>query len=306
MSAHVDRMARLDKALRENSYFLRGLPFLFIFGHWNLKDMLGEELMKTLGRRNVILATTDQSSPWATEKFRKILEQGVIVPYVPHSMAHETDPWMPLQRRREGYMFHGDVGRWDFGLRDKMLASMRLAAKNQKVRIDIRVGEMTRGNQTSLQSSFSQARYMESAYPYLNASLCMSPSGDTITTRRLFDALEAGCVPVLVWSWYSMTWDHVNFYTALPFPHSINWQSLALRFGPCPRAARQQHQIRQTIDDKWLAKWHGAEFVLEKMRDRGRRAFRDHLDYVHNPQGVAKAMLREIRHILASKVDQRW
>ena len=32
----------------------------------------------------------------------------------------------------------------------------------------------------------------------LNASLCFSPAGDMMTTRRLFDTLAAGCVPVLL------------------------------------------------------------------------------------------------------------
>ena len=40
--------------------------------------------------------------------------------------------------------------------------------------------------------------------PYLShkameeAKLCLCPEGDTITTKRLFDALARGCVPVVI------------------------------------------------------------------------------------------------------------
>ena len=54
----------------------------------------------------------------------------------------------------------------------------------------------------------------------LSARFCLVPRGDTPTSRRLYDAMHAGCIPVLV----SDAWDH-----SLPFRHTIPWDDFTFR-----------------------------------------------------------------------------
>lgn len=101
--------------------------------------------------------------------------------------------------------------------------------------VDVRVAEISRGNTSALRRRFDERAYAESGHSYclralladvgdpfvfvfrrsrrraagafhryLNASLCLSPAGDVPSSRRLFDAMAAGCIPVLVRSLYQM------------------------------------------------------------------------------------------------------
>ena len=322
ISAHVDRMSRLADALRSNTHLRQGRPFLFIFGHPSFDKILGLPLVRALGKRNVILATTDPTFSRIVSQsfsfspaFKRVVERGIAVPLLAHSLAHETSAHAVLERRRAGFMFHGGLGRFDFGLRNKTIAIMG-AVRQKGIPVDIQIGEMTRGNQNGLASSFNNARYARSASSFLRASLCMVPSGDVVTSRRLFDALEAGCVPVLVRSWFAMNLyktvcsdplcspgasasrsvklgDH--FYTSLPFPSSIDWASMTIRLVPS-RTCNKRQTLGHTSDAQWLSKWHHTGSALEDLRWRGRRAFHDHMDYEYNPSGVANALLRDLHH----------
>ena len=51
---------------------------------------------------------------------------------------------------------------------------------------------------------------------------CVVPAGDTLTSRRLFDALAAGCVPLIL---RPSAWQLTQH---LPFPHTIRWESIAV------------------------------------------------------------------------------
>ena len=56
--------------------------------------------------------------------------------------------------------------------------------------------------------------YMRSGGAYRAASICMVPAGDVLSSRRLFDALSAACVPLLLRSWYLLNKNKQTFYTA--------------------------------------------------------------------------------------------
>ena len=185
-----------------------------------------------------------------------------------------------------------------------MTALSELPSRGLKV--SLRVTEMTRGDQKRLLDSFKAKKYARSAAAYLESSLCIIPSGDTITTRRLFDALEAGCVPVLARSWYVMTKESDDFFTALPFPLSVDWASFAPRIIVSQACTRHTDQYPAT-DADWLLSWHHAKSALERMRQLSRCAFRKHMDYVHNPRGVSNALLREIADRLRrQRVEAYW
>mgnify|MGYP002631198814 CR=1 FL=1 len=115
-----------------------------------------------------------------------------------------------------------------------------------------------------------------SARSMLTAQLCLIPEGDTVTSRRLFDALAAGCVPVL------LRLNPAVWLADLPFPRVVNWSSIAL-----------VHEW--PVPPERLARWleqHAADTpMLEAMSTRGRVSFEQYFDVDCNPSGVAAALL---------------
>ena len=61
---------------------------------------------------------------------------------------------------RSGIMFHGGLGRFDFGNRERMSRVMkRVQALFPRIRVDMRVSEFSRGNQTLLREVFNLSAY---------------------------------------------------------------------------------------------------------------------------------------------------
>ena len=56
---------------------------------------------------------------------------------------------------------------------------------------------------------------------YLSSKLCLAPAGDTPTSRRLFDSMAAGCLPVLMAP-------AEDIMPNLPFPKAIDWPQTVL------------------------------------------------------------------------------
>ena len=132
--------------------------------------------------------------------------------------------------------------------------------------------------------------------------ICPAPAGDTLTSRRLFDSLSAGCVPLVLRSWFLMSRKRYTFETGLPFPHAIAWGDIALRLAPAPPSKA----ACLAGDVEWLTWWLGGAGAgaalswdprggrLAMMRQRGAEVFRAHLDYERNSAGVATALLAEL------------
>ena len=59
----------------------------------------------------------------------------------------------------------------------------------------------------------------------LSSIFCLVPEGDTSTTRRLFDALAAGCVPVVI---APMNANLKSMTANLPFTNLVDWGRIAI------------------------------------------------------------------------------
>jgi len=119
---------------------------------------------------------------------------------------------------------------------------------------------------------------------YLDSKLCFAPASDAPTSRRLFDAMAAGCVPVI-----GAAVDDVA--PNLPFRASVDWASTVLWSGPM--SCSLLHHANETA--AWLAELlapHNAP-KLECMRRKTRNAYRRHLSYRGN--GAVTALLRELQ-----------
>ena len=314
--AHRRRMSALTAALEALPPFIgRKKPLLLLHCAFSPQHM-GVPLLTALGRGNLIVASCDPffaRDLGASTPFTHAYRRGVTIPYYPHSLAYDGGggrSWTngssggnrsggdvgksggggvgEVHGARSGLMFHGGLGRYDHGLREEMLQLLEEVRRNRSVLVDTQTGEMTRGFNRSAHSENSYARTAQS---YRAASICMVPSGDHASSRRLFDAMSAGCVPLLVRLFHRMRKERHTFATSLPFPLSIDWRAVSLWLGPRPGSWLC---MRRTKD--WLLRWHSHGAELEAIRRNVRAAFHAYLDSDHNPEGIVLGLLREIEH----------
>jgi len=293
LAEHQRRMHGVAEALRSNRYWKasrrQGTPFVLIVGHYSHHRHVTESLTQELSRGNAVLAVADrmhgkQMPAPKGSPLRGLVSHGITMPYWAHAHAAYVDG---NRAERAGLMFHGGVGRHDYGTRDRLVRVMRLLQKRGDP-VDLQLAEFTRGGGADKETLHGAryAAYQASGRAYLNASLCATPAGDTITSRRLFDAMSAACVPVLMISRFFFRAENATFYTGLPFPHSIDWRATTLRLLP-------GHAKCEVEDVLWMSAWHGSTSAVDEIRWRVLAAYRAHLDYSHNPRGVASALLRE-------------
>ena len=300
---HLRRMHRLSKALAAEPCFMSTdraadsscgtlAPYLLITSGVVLDEVLGGPLQKVLAAARpdaIWLASVDPGLAAigrnTLQPARFLLGAALTLPYWAHTCAGtQLDAAVP----RRGVLFHGGVQRFDFGVRPRIVAMLQTLSHrhdNASFPVDLRIAEMTaRGASSQLEQ---WTAYVQSGRAFAASSLCMAPAGDTLTSRRTFDALAGGCVPVHVRSGFLYSLENYHFGTALPFPSSIDWQRLTLRLIASTPAECAVHGA------DWLAAWHDQRAALTEMRRAGVAAFRAHLDLSHNPHGVAVALLRE-------------
>ena len=126
---------------------------------------------------------------------------------------------------------------------------------------------------------------------YLNSKICLVPAGDTPTSRRLFDSMAAGCLPVLMAP-------AEDIMPNLPFPNAINWPQTVLFGGGLSCSLRDNPDA--TIG--WVQSLLKPENE-KKLQCMGRRAQKVFLKYLTlRDEGVASALLHEIdlKRVLAA------
>jgi len=130
----------------------------------------------------------------------------------------------------------------------------------------------------------------------LASTFCLVPEGDTTTSRRLFDALAAGCVPIVLARTKELA-------PNLPFPSSVAWRDIAVFGGSLECAAERLEDMsrwmRQLVIGVSSEACAGAVHppvpclreAVEAMRGRARAAFTNYLSYRH--PGIVDALLAE-------------
>ena len=209
--------------------------------------------------------------------------------------------------KRDGFIFHGDNGRYDFGARGavrNMAAHLRTPHSFVGLRL-MNTAEASKSRSAAHSAHRTISQHTTSAM--LNASICFVPQGDTDTSRRLFDALSTGCVPVII---------KVNggkprhtMMANLPFHHSLDWRALAhfLSAGLANIGEREREGVGmlgervvscRRQEAAQLDRWHADVLTLSQMRRNAIEAFSAHLNVEVRPRGVCDAFLRELAYIL--------
>lgn len=252
--------------------------FIFVDTDWDWdKHVMGERLAHMVKEKGAILATVDS----VIASFGGVVPGNVVVvPYKAHyeleNVAEVADTdHMEEAGRNVSVAFHGSLRRRNSGqLRSGLIHVLKqlpnVSVENQSfygISPTVFAGVTSRTAAVLTRSRF-----------------CVVPAGDTPSSRRLFDSLAAGCVPIIFNSLKEIA-------PSLPFRHTVDWSEVAIFAGSMECTV---NQVRRT--SAWLRRLLSpgilAEEAIAKMRLKGRSVFRDVLSYRH--AGPAAALLVEV------------
>merc|ERR1719313_218176 len=121
----------------------------------------------------------------------------------------------------------------------------------------------------------------ESANTYLNSKFCLIAEGSTPTSRRLFDALAGGCVPIMIGG-------EAGIKRNLPFQKTIDWSNIVY-YGGDLDCVGQNYAGTQKFLKSFL---EIPEAEIDERRMRGFKAFKEALSY--KGPGIVDGLLREL------------
>ena len=206
------------------------------------------------------------------------------------------------QHRPIHLFFAGNCRRRDGGVRATILAvhdRMRATAQRNVVVNERVITGPTADWQNTSHVRKAAALAKDTAQQMLASDLCLCPAGDTLSSRRLFDALAAGCVPVIVVAPGGSFFDQVTQAPAagaagalrvfarrhLPFADSIDWPAVAFYWVARPGRDDDLYAFLMRLSSAQM------RAAREVMRVAGRLAFLQHMDAERNAAGVVSAIL---------------
>ena len=301
----------------------QGRDFLVLNSFYWLKDAVGKELLSTLMSGPSIFTTSDRN--YVDFLAINATVTPTVIPYKAHYSLEDyawLQLNAPPKARKYSVTFHGSTGRGarneyaDGELRqlicdrlgpklahsslhcihDVWMKQTALADNSRESgagTIDNAVTRLGQKNGQNLKSDGYRTWIVpkgrkadpETLKAYVNSKICLVPAGDTPTSRRLFDSMAAGCLPVLM----AQTED---ILPNLPFPHAIDWPRTVLFGGGLSCSLKDNADA--TV--RWVQSLLRPENE-EKLQCMARRAQRTFLKYLSlRDVGIVSAILHEIKH----------
>ena len=190
-----------------------GRNFLFVTTHYNPVRIFGLRLLGVLQAGPAWIATADKSFG-EMQILRPRGEGLVTIPYKAHYLL-EAAAWDQTRRSAPGltFMFHGCTKRSspEGELRGTFVDMLRDLPGASLVTVSYSCDHQYA---TDLDLTRQASRFTVATY--LNASFCFVLPGDSPTSRRLFDGLAAGCMPIVMG-------DPAEAVPNLPFHASLDW-----------------------------------------------------------------------------------
>lgn len=308
--SEVGHFQRVDELVREMlalEAFRKsgGRNFVFVDSDWNWNVVFGHRLASIVRDSGAVLATVDTT----IASFGGVRPENVVViPYKAHfelenaAFAEKLTlvgaggarqrrvqrPWsfayhdvdLFTSDRNVSFTFHGTMERVREGRFRTSLRSLGNDLANASVQ-DVRFGGFSVPEVTQVTRN--------TADTLLRSEFCFVPSGDTPSSRRLFDALAAGCVPIV----FS---DLASVGPNLPFRDLVDWSKVAIFAGSLQCASD-----RVSLVTDWLRCLEDPGNQLaakaELLRHFGRQAFVNFLSY--RSKGLAAGVVSELKRIKA-------
>lgn len=268
---------RVERLLDELDEMKAGSFFLLIDTDWYWENrVLSPRFVSLMRSRHMMLATVDRD---IADYGHLAFADTVIIPYKAHFRLDRRAHWSAGHRtndlRSTSFTFHGTMSRHGTGEWRGVMQTISDGLPNTSIK-DIEFNDWDA-------EEFSKITDM-TANKLLDSAFCFVPAGDTASSRRLFDALAAGCVPIIL-----------NAFDAslinLPFVHSIDWTEIAIFGGDPGCLAHHVGAAKAWLQSLWEQYRRGDQRIEDKRRV-GRQVYADMLSY--GGGNLASAMLAEI------------
>lgn len=233
LADHTARMEAAANALRVDPVFQKhaGRDFLIVNSHYRPEIELSPALEEVLQKGPAIVTTAEHAFMRNSKSLRK---RTVVVPYVANFLLERAAAKSVYRlesssgtdaaaTRAITHIFHGTMNRRGSGSKRQLLADMatqwwpKADISNKQLAHGLpTVGEPVASTGLPDRTAATWKVVTKTADSMQNATLCLCPEGDTPTTRRPFDSLAAGCVPV-----FFNNLDEIA--PELPFPNVVDW-----------------------------------------------------------------------------------
>merc|ERR1719231_1622248 len=244
-----------------------GKNFVVIATAPDAKRVFTEPLIEVAKKGNVIVATADKNYP-SVQPFKL----KVVIPYKSmHPL--ENNVWqngtIPMAKERKvNFMFHGDVQK---GKRS-VLKVLNQGLENS----DIQSHDFQHMGMNGFKKVVEN-----SVETYKNSKFCLIVEGSTPTSRRLFDAMAGGCVPIMIGG-------EAGIKRNLPFQKTIDWSKIVYYGGDLDCVGQNTVGTQKFL--KSFLEIPEAE--VDERRMRGFKAFKEALSY--KGPGIVDSLLREL------------
>lgn len=280
---HFLRMDNVRERLVGLPHFqLSGGRDFFVFStNFRISSIYTTPLLDVMERSNIIVGTGDKDyNQWMP--YPKIMRK-IVLPYRAHHLV-ENDAWSVASTREPAvrnisFLFRGKITRSHEG-------SSRIVLKKVQEGLEA-LGHDNVEVADSVFFRYAPSFSGELAEAYKTSSFCFVPAGDTPTSRRLFDSLAAGCVPLALGNFEQLAEN-------LPFRKSVDWTRSILFAGSLQCVGKDGGEQIQWMSD--LTRTDPA--AIRATAEAGRAVFRDYLSYQRNGLGVADAVLVELAYEL--------
>ena len=199
---HMERMKKaLDFLGKESKYFknLGGSDHFFVCAWWRCGVAMGNRARVLLSRSVIgINESPPVNNIWARWE---CLNKVVTVPYVSSTKIHGTKEWKYSNERHIPFYFAG-------------------RARGRKERENMAViGDVYPTSLIGV-SEWDWAENPDDYGDHISSSqFCLMPRGDTNSSRRLFDSISSGCVPVIT--------NHQLGEGNVPFHNHLNYSEFS-------------------------------------------------------------------------------
>lgn len=266
--SHEGRIAQLVNRMTASKWYRKsqGKDFLIIATAPDAVRVFTEPLIQLAKGGHVLVATADKNYP-SVEPFKR----KVVIPYKSMHPV-EANAWngtIPMAGdRKQTFMFHGDIQK---GKRS-VLSMIKKGLSESDIQDHDFQGMGMNKFKTIVQASTAA---------YLNTKFCLVVEGSTPTSRRLFDSLAAGCVPILIGG-------EEGIKRNLAFQKTIDWSKLVFYGGDLDCVGANYAGSTKFLNE-FLQR---PEAEMDEVRRRGVQVFKDALSY--KGPGIVNALLREV------------
>lgn len=184
----------------------------------------------------------------------------VTIPYVT-SYYLENQKWASCKAsdRTQSFFFAGSMGRTGAGSHRYDVMRVMELGSHESLIIDAHFGYW-QGEKNTTSMAFTYAERLR------RSRFCLVPAGDTATSRRLYDAIAAGCLPV-----------YMGSYDELPVVTGYHADPLSCIAAVDPSSGQSDLPFRSVLNWSSIVMFTGRLSCLEKNRLSGARALSDKL-----------------------------